>query len=94
MDKIQRLRGRLAKHRSIIAEHEAAALVIEREIVEAEKEQLSLLARSAANTLSGGMEEIFEILRGLRAKPESPNDLQKPSNKKEGENVEINDGIE
>jgi len=65
------MRGRLAKHRQKIIEMEAQAAEMEQEIKKAEEEQLGYLARSAANSLSGGMEEIFELLRGLRAKPET-----------------------
>jgi len=57
------------KHRKKIAELEAIAAEMEQEIKQAEEEQLAYLARSAANTLSGGMDEVFELLRGLRAKP-------------------------
>jgi len=63
------MRGRLAKHQKKIAELEAVALEMEQEIKQAEEEQLAYLARSAANTLSGGMDEIFELLRNLRVKP-------------------------
>ena len=68
--KIIKMRGRLTKHRQKIIEMEAQAAEMEQEIKKAEEEQLGYLARSAANSLSGGMEEIFELLRGLRAKPE------------------------
>ena len=61
------MRNRLAKHRAKITELEAQASTMEKEITAAEDEQLGYLARSVANTLSGGMEEIFEMLRGLRA---------------------------
>ena len=69
MEKLQRLRNRLAKHRGKIAELEAQATTMEQEIIAAEDEQLGYLARSAANRLSGGMEEIFEMLRSLRGSP-------------------------
>jgi len=45
---------------------ETQALAMEQEIKAAEDEQLGYLARSVANTLSGGMEEIFELLRGMK----------------------------
>ena len=67
--RIPKLRERLAKHRGKIAEMEAQALSMEQEIKAAEDEQLGFLARSVANTLSGGMEEVFAILQGLKAKP-------------------------
>jgi TolA-binding protein len=67
--KIKKMRERLAKHREKIGEMEAQAAEMERDIKKAEEEQLGYLARSAANTLSGGMEEVFELLRGLRNNP-------------------------
>ena len=69
MGRLQQLRNRLTKHREKIAELEAQAATMEREIISAEDEQLGYLARSVANNLSGGMEEIFEMLRSLRANP-------------------------
>jgi len=63
------MRSKLAKHRKKIAELEAVAVEMEQEIKQAEEEQLAYLARSAANTLSGGMDEVFELLRSLRVKP-------------------------
>ena len=69
MEKLQKLRSRLAKQRGKIAEMEAEALQMEQAITRAEDEQLGYLARSVANTLSGGMEEIFDLLRGLRSNP-------------------------
>jgi hypothetical protein len=65
------MRERLKKQRMKIVEMEAHAAEMEKEIKKAEEEQLGYLARSAANTLSGGMEEVFELLRSLRAKPNS-----------------------
>jgi len=64
--RVPKLRERLEKHRSKIAEMETQALAMEQEIKAAEDEQLGYLARSVANTLSGGMEEIFELLRGMK----------------------------
>ena len=58
---------------------EAQAAEMEQEIKAAEDEQLGYLARSIANTLSGGMDEVFAILQSLKAKP---------NNSKEGEAVE------
>jgi hypothetical protein len=65
------MRERLNKHRIKISEMEAGAEEMEREIKKIEEEQLGFLARSAANSLTGGMEEIFELLRELRAKPKN-----------------------
>ena len=67
--RIQKMRERLAKHRKKIVEMEAYAAEMEKEIKKAEEEQLGYLARSAANNLSGGMDELFELLRSLRIKP-------------------------
>ena len=64
--RVPKLRERLAKHRSKIAEMETQALALEQEIRTAEDEQLGYLARSVANTLSGGMDEIFELLRNMK----------------------------
>ena len=50
---------------------ETQALAMEQEIKAAEDEQLGYLARSVANTLTGGMEEIFELLRNMKATPNS-----------------------
>jgi len=77
--KVPKLRERLTKHRGKIAEMEAQAAEMEQEIKAAEDEQLGYLARSIANTLSGGMDEVFAILQSLKAKP---------NNSKEGEAVE------
>ena len=97
--KIKRLRERLVNHRQKITEMEAQAAEMEREIKKAEEEQLGYLARSAANSLSGGMEEIFELLRSLRAKPGSEtvisNTVKSEINeKKEDETVDDFDEIE
>lgn len=78
--RIPKLRERLEKHRGKIAEMEAQAAEMEQEIKKAEDEQLGYLARSAANTLSGGMEEIFELLRNLKATPNSGTAADKPKN--------------
>ena len=64
--RVPKLRERLAKHRGKIAEMETQALAMEQEIKAAEDEQLGYLARSVANTLTGGMEEIFELLRNMK----------------------------
>ena len=64
--RIPKLREWLAKHRSKIAEMETQAVAMEQEIKAAEDEQLGYLARSVANILSGGMEEIFELLRKMK----------------------------
>ena len=93
------MRMRLTKQRGKIAEMEAEALQTEQAIMLAEDEQLGYLARSVANTLSGGMEEIFDLLRGLRASPNkgaSAGNANKPNaakplnsgNDKEGEAVD------
>ena len=71
--KIKKMRERLAKHRQKVAEMEAHSAEMEQEIKKAEEEQLGYLARSAANTLSGGMEEVFELLRSLRTKTDTGN---------------------
>ena len=83
--KINKLRERLAKHRLKISELEAQAAEMEQEIKRAEEEQLGYLARSAANNLTGGMEEIFALLQGLRSKPESQKNTDES---KEGETVD------
>jgi len=67
--KIQKMRERLAKQRLKVAEEEAKAAEIEKEIKKAEEEQLGYLARSAANSLSGGMEELFALLRDIKNNP-------------------------
>jgi len=64
--RVPKLKERLAKHRSKIAEMENQALAMEQEIKVAEDEQLGYLARSVASTLSGGMDEIFELLRNMK----------------------------
>lgn len=69
--RIQKMRERLSRQRSKIVEFEAQAAEMEKEIKRVEKEQLGYLARSAANTLTGGMEEVFELLRSLRAKSDA-----------------------
>ena len=71
MDRIQKMRARLVKHRTKIASLEAQAAEMENDIKKAEEEQLGYLARSAANMLSGGMDEVFELLRNLRMKPDA-----------------------
>ena len=71
MDRIQKMRTRLVKHRTKIADLEAQAAEMENDIKKAEEEQLGYLARSAANMLSGGMDEVFELLRSLRMKPDT-----------------------
>ena len=67
--KIPKMREKLEKQRDKISEMEAQAAEMEKEIKKAEEEQLGYLARLAANTLSGGMDELFEVLKGLRANP-------------------------
>jgi hypothetical protein len=97
--KIKKMRGRLSKHRQKIIEMETQAAEMEQEIKKAEEEQLGYLARSAANSLSGGMEEIFELLRGLKTKPDAgaavenaaPAINQKSDENKEGETVDDTD---
>ena len=69
--KIPKLREQLAKQRSKVAEMETQAVAMEQEIQKAEDEQLGYLARSVANTLSGGIEEIFELLRNLKTQPDN-----------------------
>ena len=91
--KIQRLREKLAKQRSKIAEMEAQAAETEKEIRKAEEEQLGYLARSAALKLSGGMDELLDILRGMKANPgnaantENPRSATNTDEIKEGETV-------
>ena len=104
--RIQKMRERLKKHRMKIVEMEAQAADMEKEIKKAEEEQLGYLARSAANTLSGGMEEVFELLRSLRAKPDNgvipdntasaaiPSDTTNSDENKEGETVDELDETE
>jgi hypothetical protein len=98
--KIKKMRERLTKHRTKITDMEAYAAEMEREIKQAEEEQLGYLARSAANSLSGGMEEIFELLRSLKLKPDPgvTNDItgqsainHKSDENKEGKTVYEND---
>jgi len=96
--KLPRLKERLAKHRSKMAEMEAQALAMEQEIRAAEDEQLGYLARAVANTLSGGMDDVFAILQGLKVNPnngtaaaEKPKITPPPQNinkDKEGETVD------
>ena len=92
--RVPKLKERLAKHRSKIAEMETQALAMEQEIKAAEDEQLGYLARSVANTLSGGMEEIFELLRNMKATPNNGKAADKtktpPSvnSDKEGETID------
>jgi len=69
--KLKKMRERLTKHRQKLVEMEAQAVEMEQDIKRAEEGQLGYLARSAANSLTGGMEEVFELLRSLRAKPEN-----------------------
>lgn len=101
--KITKLRERLVRHRQKIIEMEAQAAEMEREIKKAEEEQLGYLARSAAISLSGGMEEIFELLRSLRAKPDTgavtdnsaiPGNQQNLNENKEDETVDDTDETE
>ena len=103
--KIQKMRERLKKQRTKIVEMEAQAVEMEKEIKKAEEEQLGYLARSAANMLSGGMEDVFELLRSLRvsnngAIPDTfanttttatPGNITKSDEVKEGETVYEND---
>jgi len=63
--KIKKMRVKLAKQREKIAELELQSIEIEQEIERVEGKQLSHLARSAASNLSGGMDEVFERLRGF-----------------------------
>jgi len=95
--RIAKLRERLTKHRLKIAELEAQTAEMEQEIKRAEEEQLGYLARSAANNLTGGMDEVFELLRGLQSKTytsnaASANPKPEPQNNldeyKEGETVD------
>ena len=71
--RIQKMRQRLAKHQNKIADMQAQAVEMEQEIKNAEDEHLGYLARSVANTLSGGMDEVFELLQELRSRPNKPN---------------------
>ena len=95
--KIKKMRERLDKHRRKITEMQAQTTEMEQDIKKAEEEQLGYLARSAANNLTGGMEEVFELLRGLQSKAEtgnaaSANPKPEPQNNldeyKEGETVD------
>ena len=100
--RIQKMRERLAKQGEKISREQAIYAEMERDIKKAEDEQLGFLARSAANTLSGGMEELFELLRGLRAKPDTGADNANTINpennyydeNKEGEIVDDTDETE
>ena len=74
--RIPKLRERLAKHRGKIAEMEAQAVAMEQEIKKAEDEQLGYLARSVANTLSGGMDEVLALLQSLRPKPNNGKEVE------------------
>ena len=67
--RIKKMRERLERQRLKIAELEAQAAEMEQEIKKAEEEQLGYLARFAANNLSGGIDEVFEMLRSLQMKP-------------------------
>ena len=67
--RIKKMRERLERQRLKIAELEAQAAEMEAEIKKAEEEQLGYLARFAANNLSGGIDEVFEMLRSLQMKP-------------------------
>jgi len=66
------MRHKLAKQREKISELEAQAAEMAQEIKKAEEEQLVYLARAAASQLSGGIDEVSELLRGLREKPDNP----------------------
>jgi uncharacterized coiled-coil protein SlyX len=99
--RIQKLRERLTKHRLKISEMEAQATEMEKEIKKAEEEQLGYLVRSVASTLSGGIDEVFEILRGLKTKPGNvsanavkPDNPNKSDEIKEGETVDGTDETE
>lgn len=95
--RIQKMRERLAKQRLKISEQEANAAAMEQEIKRAEEEQLGYLARSVANNLSGGMDELFELLRELKSNSgNSANAVkignpQKIDETKEGETVDETD---
>ena len=90
--RVPKLRERLAKHRSKIAEMETQAVAMEQEIKAAEDEQLGYLARSVANTLYGGMEEIFELLRNMKTSNGTAADKTKmpppTTSNKEGDTVD------
>ena len=79
------MRGKLAKQREKISELEAQAVEIERDIKKAEEEQLVYLARTAASNLSGGIDEVSELLRGLREKHDNPTNFDES---KEGEIID------
>jgi len=66
--KIKKMRERLDKHRRKITEMQAQTAEMEQDIKKAEEEQLGYLARSVASSLTGGMDEVFELLRGLQSK--------------------------
>jgi len=84
--KIKKLRNKLAKQREKIAELGAQATETEQEIKKSEEEQLGYLARYAANAMSGGIDEVFELLRGLsQAKTENHENFEQD---KEGEIVD------
>ena len=67
--KINKMRERLIKQGKKVNREQTVYAEMEREIKKAEDEHLGYLARSAANNLSGGMDELFELLRDLRTKP-------------------------
>ena len=93
--KIQKMRERLAKQRLKIAEEEAKAAEMEKEIKKAEEEQLGYLARTAANSLSGGMEELLALLRDLPNNPSAASaPIKKHDENKEGETVYDTDETE
>jgi len=93
--KIKKMRERLEKQRLRVAEEEAKAAEIERDIKKAEEEQLGYLARSAANSLSGGMEELFALLRDIKSNPGAASGnsaasepVKNPNEIKEGKTVD------
>jgi len=72
---------------------ETQAVAMEQEIKAAEDEQLGYLARSVASTLSGGMDEIFELLRNMKtnngmAADKTTNKPPLQNADKEGETIE------
>jgi uncharacterized coiled-coil protein SlyX len=86
--KIPKMREKLARQREKIAEMETQAAETEKEIQKAEEEQLGYLSRLAANALSGGMDELFELLRGMRANADNTANANPKTQKDYDENKE------
>ena len=78
--KIKKMRERLDNYRRKIAEMQAQTVEIEQAIKKVEEEQLAYIARSVANNLTGGMDEVFEILRSLQPKADTGNNANAAPN--------------